>query len=295
MGYSINSGQSGQYPYFFCLGRAKKRRISENAAREGATGTPGTICDMPYLAAESVENAVVELWYRETLSPDEAAGIKAEADRQLAERRSTHSRDLKTAERDVKRLTVTKQRLLDAYLAEASTLEDFQAKQTQLMAQLATAQARLSRLTKDLDKLSIRLELVLSLLTSAGRYYEQCPSEARRLLNHAVYERIRVGVEDDEFTDDETEVVAAVTGLVAPAPQIVSETPTTMRQQAADDPKVVRPTHTTPQAPLTARTTRPCPTTREVPTTPHRPPGQVLAEHHIDPDRDYQRPTPRDR
>lgn len=206
------------YPYFFCLGRAKKRRIptrAEQRAKYGdvGTGTPGTICDMPYLPVEGIEASVVDLWYRETLSPDEAASIKAEADKQIAEQQSSQSRDLKAAEKDVKRLTTTKQRLLDAYLAAAISLEDFQAKQSDLGKQLVTAQERLTSLTGDLDKLTIRLELVLSLLESAGQFYEQCPPEGRRLLNHAVYTRIRVGTEGDETTGDATEVVEAVTGL----------------------------------------------------------------------------------
>lgn len=74
-------------------------------------------CDMPYLPAERIEQRVEELWVRETLSEREANGIKGQADSQL-----------------------------DAYLAEALTLEDFQAKQSELVARLATAKDRLGAL-----------------------------------------------------------------------------------------------------------------------------------------------------
>lgn len=115
LGYSLNSGKGGQYAYFFCLGRAKKRIIPESIKAEGYTGTPGTICTLPYVQAEDVENGVVRHWHGRTMSTVKAAAVHADALRELDGMRQRQSRDLHAAEKSVQRLTATKQRLLDAY------------------------------------------------------------------------------------------------------------------------------------------------------------------------------------
>lgn len=120
MGYSINRGKGGQYAYFFCLGRAKKR----------------TDCDLPYLPADDVEDCVIRLWHHETLSNVEAADTKRRTDHHLSAMRQGQSRELTSAEREVAKLTTAKKRLLDAYLAEAVSLPDFQTKQAEMVARL---------------------------------------------------------------------------------------------------------------------------------------------------------------
>lgn len=132
LGYSHNRGSGGVYEYFFCLGRAKKR----------------TDCDLPYLSAAGVEDGVLALWQRQTLTPDDVERARRAADMELAAMTTRQSRDLRAARGDVERLTATKQRLLDAYLAEALTLTDFQAKQSDLAAQLTSAQSRLDDLPR---------------------------------------------------------------------------------------------------------------------------------------------------
>lgn len=216
LGYSLNSGKGGQYAYFFCLGRAKKRIIPESVKNPGPgiepyTGIPGTICTLPYVQAEDVENGVVRHWHSRTMSTVKAAAVHADAMRELDGMRQRQSRDLHAAEKSVQRLTATKQRLLDAYLAEAVSLPDFQTKQAELGAQLITAQNRLGALTADVDKIVIRVKLIVSLLTNAGMFYEQCPPEARRLLNQAMFDRIRI--DPDATTGDPSEIIQAITEL----------------------------------------------------------------------------------
>jgi site-specific DNA recombinase len=209
LGYSLNRGKGGEYAYFFCLGRAKHRPIQDGAG----SGIPGTECDLPYLPEAAVEQAVVDLWYRQSLSTVQATDLKAIADESLAAMRASQSRELKAAEREVTRLTTTKQRLLDAYLAAAVSLEDFQGKQSQLGTQLLTAQERLNLLTRDIDRIDIRIDLVISLLLDGGVYYDKCPPEAKRLLNQALFTRIRVGYDPRETEGEASEAVAAVLGL----------------------------------------------------------------------------------
>lgn len=266
LGYSHNNGRGGEYAYFFCLGRAKKRIIPESIKNPGPgiepyTGTPGTICDLPYVQADDIEKSVIRHWYTRTMSSVEAAAVHDDAVRELDGKRHSQSRDLKAAEKAVQRLTATKQRLLDAYLAEAVSLPDFQAKQAELGAQLVAAQDRLSNLTADVDKILVRVDLILSLLSNAGMFYEQCPPEARRLLNHAMFSRIRV--EPDTTSGDPTEIIEAVTelGTVHQLPNRTEQAEQTQAQDAAHNATraVLAPTGTEgtpiPQRSAQGRTT----------------------------------------
>ena len=195
LGYSHNRGMGGVYEYFFCLGRVKKR----------------TDCDLPYLPAEQVEAIVLGLWQQQTLSPEALGEAKTALDAEVAALKTSQTRDLAAARREVSRLTSTKQRLLDAYLAEAVSLEDFQHKQADITAQLTSAQQRLDDLGADTDRLEARLDIVLSLLARAGEFYAACPDDAKQLLNRAVFDSIQIG--PDESNGIHSEVVEVVRGL----------------------------------------------------------------------------------
>ncbi len=202
LGYSINSGRGGQYAYFFCLGRAKKR----------------TDCDLPYLQAEHVESMVAAEWHKVALTPKQVARAKQSGRDALTEARRTRSRELTSAEREVARLTTTKQRLLDAYLAEVVSLDDFKHKQEEVTLQLNAAQARLNQLTVDDERVEARLNIVLSLLENAGRFYDSLPPEARQEVNQAAFRAFEIGITDDETKADPTVAVEAAVRLSSDHP-----------------------------------------------------------------------------
>ena len=114
LGFSRARGRGGEYDYFYCLGRAKKR----------------TDCELPYLPAQAVEASVERYWSTKTISPAMANAVRLSIEEDLATLRTSHSRELLGAQTQVTRLTTAKQRLLDAYLAEALTVADLKTKQT---------------------------------------------------------------------------------------------------------------------------------------------------------------------
>jgi len=214
LGFSLNTGRGGSYYYFFCLGRAEKR----------------TNCDLPYLQADLVEDATFDLWHRTSLTDQQADVIRHLVRDELDRLRTGRSSDLKSIERTVAKLTGTKQRLLDAYLAEAVQLADFRTKQELLDAQLSAAQRRLNDLTEDYESVEARVEIVLSLLRRAGDFYAQCPEDSRALLNRAVFTRILVDVHENgpTSTGQLTDIVKSVLVAQAPDPatQSTSRPPT---------------------------------------------------------------------
>jgi gamma-glutamylcysteine synthetase len=124
-----------------------------------------------------VEGAVFDLWQRSTLSAEEVAAFRRESQAELASARQAQSKDLRAAEAQVRKLTKSKQRLVDAYLAEALTVEDFQLKQQELQAQLLAAQTRLDALGADYERADAHMAVALSLLEQAGALYAACPEQ----------------------------------------------------------------------------------------------------------------------
>lgn len=145
-------------------------------------------------AREGVGQVVLQAWQRITLGKADIDRARIALDRQITALKTDQTRELASARREVARLTSTKQSLLDAYLADAVSLEDFQHKQADITAQLAHAQQRLDDLGADTD----RLDIVLSLLARAGEFYASCPDVARQLLNQAVFDYVLVGPDESE-------------------------------------------------------------------------------------------------
>jgi len=122
LGFCYASGRGGVYPYFYCLGRNKKR----------------TGCQLPYLNAEAVEAAVARQWHEVKLTPDVLDSVRIEITKELETEQARNQRVLTTQRRRLQRLERTRQKLIDAYLAEALPVADLKPRQEAL----ATEQRR---------------------------------------------------------------------------------------------------------------------------------------------------------
>jgi len=81
LGFSYSRGKGGKhYPYFFCLGRNRKR----------------TDCDLPYLPADDVEKKVIAHWRQQKISPELVADIRASVTKELATKRQQDKKLLTT-------------------------------------------------------------------------------------------------------------------------------------------------------------------------------------------------------
>lgn len=188
LGFSRARGRGGEYDYFYCLGRAKKR----------------TDCELPYLPAHAVEASVERYWSTKSLSPSTATAVRHAIEHDLTTMRTSRSRELRSAQTQVTRLTKAKQRLLDAYLAEALTVTDFKTKQTEIGTELTAAQSRLDALQQDDDRLLVHVDLVLSVLQQIVTLYRACPDDAKQLINQALARKLYLdttGVSDADFDD----------------------------------------------------------------------------------------------
>ena len=116
LGFGYAKGKGGTYPYFFCLGRNKKR----------------TDCDLPYLLAPKMEEHVLHYWQQQKLAPELIEKVRSSVNEEMEERRATDKKLLVTQKTRLLKLERTRQKLIDAYLAEAMPVADLKQRQQAL-------------------------------------------------------------------------------------------------------------------------------------------------------------------
>ncbi|GAA3595496.1 recombinase family protein [Klugiella xanthotipulae] len=175
----INHARSGSgtiYPYFVCSGRHQRT----------------TNCTQKALHATDIENLVTN-YYKNIHIPRETVDVLRESlnfelDR-LTAAAGTEAAELST--RRTKNLA-EQDRLLNAHLADAITLEQFTAKQNTLRAELDTIDSRLAEHHNDYAEARLHINDCLELAADISRIYNGCDDHTRRLCNQAFFEKIYI-------------------------------------------------------------------------------------------------------
>lgn len=155
LGMCYATGRGGTYPYFFCLGRNKKR----------------TTCDLPYLSVEKTERHVAQHWNVVSFSPKLIEAIRTAVSEQLAEQQAKDKELLTTQRRRLQKLERTRQKLIDAYLAEAIPVADLKRRQAALAVEQRDAERLLKLAGGNHQLAQEHLEIALGLLEHCGHLY----------------------------------------------------------------------------------------------------------------------------
>ncbi len=162
------------YPYFICLGRNNKR----------------TTCDMPYAPVGRVERLVADYYQRITLTPamsDALQGMLMHEFDQLTAGTNQSIRDL-TDRR--KQILIEQDKLLEAHLADALTLEQLKKFQTRLRAELDGIEAQIAEHHNDYQGARDLIDGALELARDFAAVYERCDDQNKRLANQTFFTRI---------------------------------------------------------------------------------------------------------
>lgn len=201
LGISHSTGKTGTiYPYFYCLGRNKKR----------------SDCQLPYLAVESVERAVARHWRTLRFSPALIAGVRRVVYEELAAQREQDEQLLVGQRRRLKQLETKKQKLIDAYLAEALSVTDLKPRQEAVNAEAREAERLIALASADHVLAEERLEVALGLLAHCDRLYATAADTERRQLNQAFFSAFYVdsgGVTDADLNPPFAELRDRSVGL----------------------------------------------------------------------------------
>jgi site-specific DNA recombinase len=177
LGVSHSRGRSGAiYSYFYCLGRNKKR----------------TPCDLPFLPLEPTEEHVIRHWQSVRLDPDLIAATRAAVTEEMREKRASDVKLLLNQQRRLQRLERQRQKLIDAYLADALPISDLKKRQAAVAAEQRDAERLIELASINHELLEERLEIALGLLEHCERLYIGGSDKDKRALNQAFFAALEV-------------------------------------------------------------------------------------------------------
>jgi site-specific DNA recombinase len=185
--YTRARGNGGTYWYFVCVGRVT-----------------GTGCSLPYLPADALEERVASYWRRVQLKPEQVAELRRSLRTALSGMRKLSRREVARQRRRIDRLKGQRQKLLDAYYAEAIAVDHLKKEQDRIARELAGADQQLASAEAAVTDVDEVLAQALDLVAACHGAYADSDSTARRQWNQAFFKKLWVGA--DVIAGDEREV-----------------------------------------------------------------------------------------
>ena len=185
--YLRAKGNGGTYHYFACVGRVT-----------------GAGCSQPYLPAHLLEERVTDHWRGVQLSTDQLAEVRDALTIALAGMRAESGRELRRQRQRVAALTGERQKLLQAFYADAIALEQLKAEQDRIAGELAAADRRLAAAEHGVADVEAVLDQALTLARRCASGYAEAGPQTRRQWNQAFFEKLLVDA--DAIAGDERAV-----------------------------------------------------------------------------------------
>ena len=175
----------------------EKARSSENdqLVVGAAYDTLLAFCDLPYLPAGQVEKHVMRHWQNAHLASELIAAVRVTVIDGMAEQRAQDKQLLVTQRRRLEKLERHRQKLIDAYVAEAIPVADLKKRQEAVTVEQREAERLIQLASTNHDLIEERLEIALGLLEHCDRLYIGETEPFRRALNQAFYSALHVGPE----------------------------------------------------------------------------------------------------
>lgn len=166
----------GRYSYFYCLGRFTGR----------------TDCREPYIAIERAEEAVEEVYRGLVIPPVIEDKLRESLEQELADEVSLQVESLATARRRLAKATHERERLLQAYLADALPLDVLKREQKRVTQEIGLAEEEISRAEAAESPYGELLDVAMSLICDARERYTGADAYGKRLWNQSLLERVEV-------------------------------------------------------------------------------------------------------
>jgi site-specific DNA recombinase len=166
----------GRYSYFYCLGRFTGR----------------TDCREPYIAIERVERAVEEVYRGLVIPPLIKDKLRECLEQEFADEVSLQAERLALARRRLAKATHERERLLQAYLADALPLDMLKREQKRVTNEIVLAEEEIQRAEAADSPYRELLEFAMSLISDARQRYAGADPYGKRLWNQCLLERVEV-------------------------------------------------------------------------------------------------------
>ncbi len=179
----------GHYLYFYCLGQ-------KGMARTG--------CAQPYVLAEDAERLVEKLYRKIQLPESWVERLTAELEEEIVARQADASERHVVLAKKLSRLADERQKLLQAYYANAIPIELLKADQDRITSAESAAKTELADLEGDLTGWQEVLRLAIKLAGNCNEAYKKARPPVRRRLNDVVFRAVYIrdgNIDRPEFTE----------------------------------------------------------------------------------------------
>lgn len=165
--FNLAAGNGGKYSYFFCVGR-----------RSG--------CPSRHLRVDDIERAVLEHYRSVEISAESAAHVRAAVKQFGDALRETHDTQMQRFKRALAAIQRKRDKLFDAYAADAMSLDQFKRKQKQLDVEQGSIENLEFVAVETYEDIERLTDLALRIAENA--YVAYCDGEhlERRMLNQAI-------------------------------------------------------------------------------------------------------------
>jgi site-specific DNA recombinase len=172
-----HTGRGGTYLYFVCLARLQYG------------------CDAPYVRVEKVADWITNHYSTVQLDPEKASAIRDQLVEELAEKQRQSAKEVKRQATRVTRLTRERDKLLQAYYAEALPLDLFRREQERLTRSIDEARAILEQRGYQSNQIAQTITEAIGLAANWGRAYGKASDQRRRQLNQAFFDMFMIDEE----------------------------------------------------------------------------------------------------
>lgn len=167
--------------YYFCAARPKRHA-----------------CNLPFLPIANIEQRVTDYYRNVRLTEIEASNVRAAIYDYLEGSRELAAADAKRQEGRLARLEQERAKLMEAYYANAVTLDFLSKEQQRINRETDEIKSTLGDVKKDHKIIAENLELALSLVGDPSGSYRKAPDLLRRLMNQAIFEDLSIDQKHDD-------------------------------------------------------------------------------------------------
>ena len=184
MTYLRAKGNGGTYTYFACVGRLT-----------------GGSCQQRYVSVDAAEEKVAAHWQAISLTPKQLAESRRHLQTAVAGMQQQSQREVRRQRGRIEKLRAEREKLLQAFYADAIALDHLKKEQDRIALDTAMAEQHLATAQASLGEVQEVLDQALDLVEHCGNAYRQAGPQTRRQWNQAFFTKLLV--HDDEIRDDE--------------------------------------------------------------------------------------------
>ncbi len=165
-----------KHGYFYCLGKHRRR----------------TECEEPYVAVESIEAQIEELFRGIRIPEEFHRKIVEEIEAEIASRETDRAGSAKFLSKRLEALSKKREKLLELWYQEAIDLVKFKSEQEKIDEQMKAVSRELDVQTDELHETRDILDIAVKLAKNVGRSFEKATPDVKKLWLEACFREIQV-------------------------------------------------------------------------------------------------------